>query len=135
MSNRIPLTICWISRLPDEVEAGKLPAACVVLNQNAKGNEGKIMNYLSCNIRVKSTVWHNSKKKNLKKGRLYIKQREIQHKLRACDPQELIEPTFRTTILLFELPIFLEKKKFEREFNYFFWNLSSVRSDRVLHEQ
>lgn len=41
--------MCWIGRLPDE-EAGKVPAACVVLNQNAKESEGEIMNYVSCNV-------------------------------------------------------------------------------------
>ncbi|WMV17710.1 hypothetical protein MTR67_011095, partial [Solanum verrucosum] len=35
-----------VFKLPDE-EAGKVPATCVVLNQNAKESEGEIMNYLS----------------------------------------------------------------------------------------
>lgn len=39
----------WIWRLPDE-EVGEEPAACVVLNPDAKESKGEILNYVSCNV-------------------------------------------------------------------------------------
>lgn len=36
-------------RLPDE-EAGEIPAACVVMNPNAKENERDIMEYVASNV-------------------------------------------------------------------------------------
>ncbi|KAF2286483.1 hypothetical protein GH714_017261 [Hevea brasiliensis] len=36
-------------RLPDE-EAGEIPAACVVVNQEAKENEEDIINYAASNV-------------------------------------------------------------------------------------
>lgn len=36
-------------RLPDE-EAGEIPAACVVMNRNAKESEEDIINYVAANV-------------------------------------------------------------------------------------
>lgn len=38
-----------ICRFPDE-EAGEIPAACVVMNSNAKASEEEIMNYVGKNV-------------------------------------------------------------------------------------
>ena len=64
-------------------EAGKVPAACVVLNQNAKESEGEIMNYVSCNVvhykRVIVLQW--TQFQSHLKERAYIKEIKMPNKL------------------------------------------------------